>query len=321
MAPASKIENTGSSAFEEELAQVAAQDSRAMVEAAELERMYQLEEQRNQDRQRKVNLAKQVVANEAKQMLRKEAAALGKQAAKTAWATATRAFTVWVAPWLGGAALIVGVILFLLIGGILAVDYQCNKQGMVESWGTRFVSNLAFEAGYLPLDACKELNALKGVNPIGSGELAGTITGSLEGDAEAREYLSFFDITVNKPCIDPEQSLDQTCLDGVLQSTLNEIGRLKTQCNAWVQSSNPAAACDIVVTGGTEEGHATSAECVHEAGYKIDLRLLPDTLDAFIAANYTPMSPRGGDPRWHYAPSNSYYVKEADHWDVSVGCA
>lgn len=77
-----------------------------------------------------------------------------------------------------------------------------------------------------------------------------------------------------------------------------------------------SSGCPLVVTGGTEVGHAPGPYS-HYAGYKLDIK--PNRcIDRYITKNY-PLQGVRGDRAHLYgesATSGTLYAREADHWDI-----
>lgn len=91
-----------------------------------------------------------------------------------------------------------------------------------------------------------------------------------------------------------------TSLDGIRPLTLAKAVELQQLVGA-----------PLVVTGGTEVGHA-SGPYSHANGYKLDFRTTPE-LNNYIQNNYTNI----GGTRWRDASGNIYYRHEPDHWDIT----
>jgi len=129
---------------------------------------------------------------------------------------------------------------------------------------------------------------------------------------EARARLAAAGITVNHPpCPPGSDGNGCTTLAGMREATLQEIIDTKRACG-----------CEVVVTGGTEPGHAPGSMS-HANGFKVDLR--PNSrLDSFITGTYVRdadgsscgnRTPCYVDPR-----TNTTYVRESSpiHWDITV---
>ncbi|KAK0391156.1 hypothetical protein NLU13_0657 [Sarocladium strictum] len=76
-----------------------------------------------------------------------------------------------------------------------------------------------------------------------------------------------------------------------------------------------ACGCSLVITGGTETGHA-SGTYSHWNGYKLDFR--KDTgINSYVTNTFTRIANRGdGYPQWQ-AASGNIYCDEGSHWDVT----
>ncbi|MBB2912662.1 hypothetical protein FHS43_003945 [Streptosporangium becharense] len=71
--------------------------------------------------------------------------------------------------------------------------------------------------------------------------------------------------------------------------------------------------CPIVVTGGTEVGHAPGTYS-HYAGYKLDIK--PNRcINRYIRRNNSLQGVRGDGARL-YGSSGTVYAREPDHWDI-----
>jgi len=88
-----------------------------------------------------------------------------------------------------------------------------------------------------------------------------------------------------------------TSYDGLRTGTVDSAIVLKEACG-----------CTIVITGGTEVGHASSSEYSHTNGYKLDYRK-NDGLNNYIRNHYARLSDRSdGAARWQSAAGNIYAV-------------
>jgi hypothetical protein len=131
---------------------------------------------------------------------------------------------------------------------------------------------------------------------------------------------------------------DNTTLEGIRESTIAEVIRLKNECDAWMQKWYPNEykgqnSCGIYITGGTEktkivngkEEPAHGSNSPHYDGYKVDLRLT-NRLNEFIEKTYCNNTGNGcisygkrGDGAIKYKSPNGFeYAKEGDHWDITV---
>ncbi|KAF2215571.1 hypothetical protein CERZMDRAFT_104837 [Cercospora zeae-maydis SCOH1-5] len=94
-----------------------------------------------------------------------------------------------------------------------------------------------------------------------------------------------------------------TSYEGILSGTVDGAITLKGAC-----------ACTLVITGGTETGHA-SGTYSHGNGYKVDFRK-NTALNNYITSRFERIGNRGdGYPQWRSAAGN-IYCDEGSHWDV-----
>jgi hypothetical protein len=96
-----------------------------------------------------------------------------------------------------------------------------------------------------------------------------------------------------------------TSFDGLRVSTLDGVLRLRE-----------ASRCRLVISGGTERGHAHGPYS-HGQGYKLDI--LPNRcLDRFVHHHYRRIHTRGdGAPQYRATPTQSLYAREPSHWDIT----
>jgi hypothetical protein len=124
-------------------------------------------------------------------------------------------------------------------------------------------------------------------------------------DAEARRILteqSNGRITVNYPA-------PRTSLEGVRSTTIQGVLALWNACGN----------CNMVITGGTESGHAPGAYS-HGTGYKLDLRpnsALDRAIYNRIAASCRIPPPLNTNCA---GTDGNIYRYEANHWDVCFQC-
>ncbi len=101
-----------------------------------------------------------------------------------------------------------------------------------------------------------------------------------------------------------------TSFEGIRQASITGIITFKR-----------ASGCAIVITGGTETGHAGGTYS-HWNGYKIDFGL-NSCAEGYITRNYTYVGYISGWGYQYRAPSGNLYTKEGSHWDVlyyTCGC-
>ncbi|MEK9175015.1 MAG: pilin [Patescibacteria group bacterium] len=143
--------------------------------------------------------------------------------------------------------------------------------------------------------------------------LAGSLT-----HAQAKALLDSAGVSISSTgnCSDKTQSTC-TSLDGIQTAVINEVIKLKGDCG-----------CSLIVTGGTETGHAAGTYS-HSTGYKIDIAR-SGNLDRFISTSHAFLftAPRGsgchndGPNYVRDLNRNISYVLEtcpgAEHWDITV---
>jgi hypothetical protein len=95
-----------------------------------------------------------------------------------------------------------------------------------------------------------------------------------------------------------------TSFDGMRPSTLDGVLRLREQSR-----------CGLVISGGTERGHA-GGEFSHGAGYKLDV--LPSRcINRFVRHHYQRIHRRGDGAALYRTPSRSLFAREPSHWDIT----
>jgi hypothetical protein len=95
-----------------------------------------------------------------------------------------------------------------------------------------------------------------------------------------------------------------TSFSGLRTSTLGGVLRLREDSH-----------CPLVISGGTERGHARG-EFSHGAGYKLDI--LPNRcLNHFVRHRYQRIHTRGDGARVYRSPERSLFAREPSHWDIT----
>ncbi|MCX7589849.1 MAG: pilin [Patescibacteria group bacterium] len=129
-----------------------------------------------------------------------------------------------------------------------------------------------------------------------------------------------------------DSKLTNTTLEGIKEGTINELIRMKKECDEWLKKWYPNESqngCYVYVTGGTENiGVHNPGACSHANGYKIDIAV-NSRLDEFIKKTYcfeegndcTYYDIRVGDNALMYkSPTGSFYARETNppHWDIQI---
>ncbi|MEV0586597.1 hypothetical protein [Nonomuraea sp. NPDC050310] len=94
-----------------------------------------------------------------------------------------------------------------------------------------------------------------------------------------------------------------TSLQAVRSDTIHDAIALKR-----------ASGCPIMVTGGTEAGHAPG-HFSHARGYKLDIAH-NGCIDRFITGNYPRVGVRSDGSRLYRSPGGTVFADESDHWDI-----
>ncbi|MGB0102034.1 MAG: hypothetical protein WBP61_17275 [Nocardioides sp.] len=105
---------------------------------------------------------------------------------------------------------------------------------------------------------------------------------------------------------------DPTCtsFDGLRQASVDGAITLKN-----------ASGCSLMITGGTETGHAGGTYS-HANGYKLDFSRT-SCLTSWVHDTYTYIGQRGDGAALYEAASGNVYADEGNHWDVTYytcGC-
>ncbi|MFI7133357.1 hypothetical protein ACIBQ1_47315 [Nonomuraea sp. NPDC050153] len=94
-----------------------------------------------------------------------------------------------------------------------------------------------------------------------------------------------------------------TSLDSVRTGTIARMIELKRE-----------SGCPIMVTGGTEAGHA-SGQYSHGNGYKLDISH-NGCIDRHITRNHAKAGVRSDGSRLYRSGSGTIFADESDHWDI-----
>lgn len=145
-----------------------------------------------------------------------------------------------------------------------------------------------------------------------TGTETGTGTGPLAGKLSHAQALSQLNaaginVTSSGNCSD-KNNKNCTSLDGIQQSTINEVIRFKNSC----------AGCTVTITGGTEIGHEAGG-ISHATGRKIDIDATSQ-IRSYITNpvnRYTDAGIRASDgAKMYRAPNGAIYADEGNHFDI-----
>lgn len=120
-----------------------------------------------------------------------------------------------------------------------------------------------------------------------------------------------------------ESRLNENCI------TIHSSGNCRDRSNATCTSVEDireetvdgliafrdAVGVDLVVTGGTEVGHATG-EFSHANGYKVDIGLNP-SVDSYIEDNFEHIGQRSDGAELYRDDNGNIFAREGNHWDIT----
>ncbi|MEU4698986.1 hypothetical protein [Nonomuraea dietziae] len=89
---------------------------------------------------------------------------------------------------------------------------------------------------------------------------------------------------------------------------------MRSETLAGVIDLKRESGCKVVVTGGTEAGHAPGAFS-HAAGYKIDIRH-SECVDRHITRTYPKAGVRSDGAALYGSADGALFASESDHWDI-----
>lgn len=95
-----------------------------------------------------------------------------------------------------------------------------------------------------------------------------------------------------------------TSFDGLRQATVDGAVTLRR-----------ASGCALVITGGTETGHA-SGTYSHANGYKLDFSL-SSCLTSYVQNTFTYVGQRSDGAALYRSGAGNEYAREGSHWDVT----
>lgn len=214
--------------------------------------------------------------------------------AKTKFQNALIGLLIVMAAWL-----LIDTIMKGLVGGGSVVDKDGNpvNSGEIAGWGpwSQVQCQTQIEAKEFVREGTDAIDDAQGLvkPPTGTGS---------DTHKEALAELAGHNITLvsSGNCSDASNP-KCTSLDGIKKSTLQGVIDLQE-----------AARTPLVMTGGTEAGHA-SGPYSHANGYKVDIR--PNTkLNNYITSNFTKIGPT----KYQDSKGNTYYRHDPDHWDITI---
>lgn len=139
--------------------------------------------------------------------------------------------------------------------------------------------------------------------------LAGAASAVSQASAESQFRGAGISWTSSGGCTDRNNSTC-TSFEGIRQATIDGAKTLKS-----------ASGCGLLITGGTETGHAGGTYS-HWNGYKLDFSRTT-CLTSWIHNTYTYIGLRSDGAAQYQAASGNVYADEGNHWDVTYytcGC-
>ncbi|WP_370948707.1 hypothetical protein AB5J62_14430 [Amycolatopsis sp. cg5] len=148
--------------------------------------------------------------------------------------------------------------------------------------------------------------AALGLSLLGSAAFANpaTAAGAKLSHAEAAAKFAAAGITISSSgrCSDRENP-ECTSLDEINQTTVDGVLALRA-----------GSGCSLVITGGTEVGHA-DLPYSHYLGYKVDIRLT-SCVNGYIRRTFTPVVPPALGSEQYRSADGDLYSYEGNHWDI-----
>jgi hypothetical protein len=144
---------------------------------------------------------------------------------------------------------------------------------------------------------------------IGSVALAPSASAVSQASAESQFRAAGISWTSSGGCT-TRSNPTCTSFEGIRQATIDGAVTLKR-----------ASGCSLLITGGTEVGHA-SGTYSHYNGYKLDFSRTT-CLTSWVHNTYTYIGLRGDGAPMYRAASGNIYADEGNHWDVTYytcGC-
>ncbi|QXE33044.1 hypothetical protein KQY30_00745 [Streptomyces sp. GMY02] len=103
------------------------------------------------------------------------------------------------------------------------------------------------------------------------------------------------------------------------QSNCTSFTNINKATVAGAIAFKKASRCKVVITGGTERGHAAGTYS-HRNGYKVDMSRsgpVAKCLDSYITGTFKYAGKRGDGARMYKSPAGNVYANEHNHWDVT----
>jgi hypothetical protein len=99
------------------------------------------------------------------------------------------------------------------------------------------------------------------------------------------------------------------------KTNCTSVDGIRTQTVDGIIAFRNAVGVDLVMTGGTETGHA-SGKYSHANGYKVDIAL-NDKVAKYIKDNYTSKGTRSDGAELYEDDAGNEFALEGNHWDIT----
>lgn len=98
------------------------------------------------------------------------------------------------------------------------------------------------------------------------------------------------------------------------RTTCTSLEAVRTYTVSSVVALKRDSDCPILITGGTESGHAPGRYS-HAAGYKLDITH-NSCIDHYITTSFPRGGTRGDGSALYRTPTGTVYASESSHWDI-----
>ncbi|MFF2406684.1 hypothetical protein [Streptomyces sp. NPDC058092] len=92
--------------------------------------------------------------------------------------------------------------------------------------------------------------------------------------------------------------------------------RINKASVAGVIAFKKASGCKVIITGGTEVGHA-SGTYSHRNGYKTDISTKVACVNTYITHKFAKAGKRSDGAALYKSPAGNVYANEGSHWDIT----
>jgi hypothetical protein len=208
---------------------------------------------------------------------------------------------------------VVGIVVmlaaWLIVDAVMAVLYHPTDSSGNSVWGTW--SSLITSGGIAP---CLIQAGSQPTDTLNQTEFSGITAVTATGNEQTiRQRFANAGVSINKGAC--PASAGSAC-GGTPPSCTNVSGMQEATVSQIIALASLAG--PFTLTGGTEPGHACGTYS-HGSGYKVDLSPT-SKLDVYLKSLRS-VGTRTGDgagPAWTDSCGNNQYVRESDHWDITI---